>query len=167
MPASRACETAYFCSIEGCWAICRSQFTYPKKADPKELNKPCIQFLARGGIVAPDKPDARKPCETQTDTRDYDPFDSIAVFRRALELHYRCRDEIDEMSSRMLFRDLVNLTIGFEELGRRSGISSKSLHRMLSRRGNPTSRNMSLIICCLRNVLDVDIAVQVLANRRQ
>lgn len=116
--------------------------------------------------MVPDKLESHASCKIQTDSQIFDPFDPIAVFKRALDLHYRCKDEVDETSSRMLFRDLVNLTIGFEELGRRSGISSKSLHRMLSKRGNPTSRNMSTIICCLRNVLDVEILVQVKSNSR-
>ena len=52
-----------------------------------------------------------------------------------------------------LFRNdsgtLVNATIGFEELGQRLSIPSKSLHRMLSARGNPGSDSFLRILAAL------------------
>lgn len=48
-----------------------------------------------------------------------------------------------------LLRDIVNATIGFEELGRRLSVPSKSLHRMLSDRGNPGSDSFLGILSAL------------------
>jgi DNA-binding phage protein len=52
----------------------------------------------------------------------------------------------DPSAGKALLRDLVNATIGFEELGRRLEIPSKSLHRMLSARGNPSSDSFLRIL---------------------
>ena len=39
-------------------------------------------------------------------------------------------------------RDLVHADITFKELSKQTGLGEKTLHRMLSRRGNPTTRNL-------------------------
>ncbi|KPC54129.1 helix-turn-helix domain-containing transcriptional regulator [Amantichitinum ursilacus] len=51
-------------------------------------------------------------------------------------------------------RDLVNATGGFEPLASQTGIPSKSLHRMLSARGNPATRNLALILLQLQARID-------------
>jgi DNA-binding phage protein len=65
--------------------------------------------------------------------------------------------------SRLLLRDLVNGTIGFEGLAAATGRPSKSLHRMLSAKGNPTMDNLTLIFGVLRQELQVEIMVQTVA----
>jgi len=45
-------------------------------------------------------------------------------------------------TARLILRELINATIGFEELAVATSKPSKSLHRMLSAKGNPT---MSII----------------------
>ena len=45
-----------------------------------------------------------------------------------------------------MLRDLVHAQITFKELARQTGLGEKSLHRMLNRNGNPTSRNLGVII---------------------
>jgi DNA-binding phage protein len=65
--------------------------------------------------------------------------------------------------SRLLLRDLVNGTIGFEGLAAATGRPSKSLHRMLSAKGNPTMDNLTLIFGVLRQELGVEIQVQTVA----
>ena len=52
--------------------------------------------------------------------------------------------------ARLTLRDLVHGTIGFEGLAARIQTPSKSLHRMLSARGNPRMDNLSLIFDVLR-----------------
>jgi hypothetical protein len=52
--------------------------------------------------------------------------------------------------ARLTLRDLVHGTIGFEGLAATIGVPSKSLHRMLSARGNPCMDNLSLIFDVLR-----------------
>jgi len=41
-----------------------------------------------------------------------------------------------------MLRDLVHAGMTFKELARQTGFGEKALHRMLSRRGNPTTRNL-------------------------
>jgi DNA-binding phage protein len=45
-----------------------------------------------------------------------------------------------------MLRDLVNAEIIFKGLARQTGPGEKSLHRMLNRNGNPTARNLGVIV---------------------
>jgi DNA-binding phage protein len=47
--------------------------------------------------------------------------------------------------ARVILRDLVNATLGFEQLAKLTDVPSKSLHRMLSRKGNPSMDNLAAI----------------------
>ena len=49
-------------------------------------------------------------------------------------------------TARLVLRDLVNATVGFEALAANMGKPAKSLHRMLSRNGNPTMDNLAAIL---------------------
>lgn len=60
-------------------------------------------------------------------------------------------------AAKLLLRDLINATLGFEELARRTGTPSKSLHRMLSASGNPTMASLSAILVALKKGLHVEI----------
>ncbi len=60
-------------------------------------------------------------------------------------------------TARLILRDLVNATIGFEALAEITARPSKSLHRMLSRHGNPTMDNLSAILKALRKRLRVQL----------
>lgn len=59
--------------------------------------------------------------------------------------------------ARLLLRDLVKATIGFESLAALTNKPSKSLHRMLSAKGNPTMDNLAVIISALRETLKVEV----------
>lgn len=61
----------------------------------------------------------------------------------------------DPKTARLILRDIVNSTMGFEELARMTGKPSKSLHRMLSVKGNPTMNNFNLIFSTLCRNLEV------------
>jgi DNA-binding phage protein len=63
-------------------------------------------------------------------------------------------------TARLILRDLVNATVGFETLARLTDKPSKSLHRMLSSNGNPSMDNLAAIFGALRGRLRVDIKVQ-------
>lgn len=67
-------------------------------------------------------------------------------------------------TARLILRDLVNATVGFEELAIKTSIPSKSLHRMLSAKGNPTMDNLTTIFDVLRKTLNVDIKVETVAR---
>ena len=60
-------------------------------------------------------------------------------------------------TARLTLRDLVNATIGFEHLAEVTQKPSKSLHRMLSPKGNPSMDNLSAIFCAVREKLNVTL----------
>ena len=53
-------------------------------------------------------------------------------------------------TAKLILRDLVNATVGFESLAEEIHKPAKSLHRMLSASGNPTMSNISAIFGALR-----------------
>jgi DNA-binding phage protein len=57
--------------------------------------------------------------------------------------------------ARLILRDLVNASIGFEELASETNRPSKSLHRMLSEKGNPSMDNLAAIFGAVRKRLGV------------
>lgn len=63
-------------------------------------------------------------------------------------------------TARILLRDLVNATVGFERLSVATGKPAKSLHRMLSINGNPSMDNLAIIIGALRKRLRVKLATR-------
>lgn len=67
----------------------------------------------------------------------------------------------DPDAARLILRDLVNATVGFENLAELTHKPSKSLHRMLSRKGNPSMDNLAAIFGAVRNWLNVTFEVRV------
>ena len=70
-------------------------------------------------------------------------------------------------TARLILRDLVNATIGFEALARLIPTPSKSLHRMLSQRGNPSMDNIAAIFSALSKSLNVRIETTVVEAQRK
>jgi DNA-binding phage protein len=64
-------------------------------------------------------------------------------------------------TARLILRDLVNATIGFENLAELTRKPSKSLHRMLSPKGNPSMDNLAVIFDAIRNWLKVAFDVRI------
>ena len=62
--------------------------------------------------------------------------------------------------ARLILRDLINATVGFEALAKLTGKPSKSLHRMLSNNGNPSMDNLSAIYGALRRKLKLKVRVR-------
>ena len=60
-------------------------------------------------------------------------------------------------TARLILRDLVNATVGFEGLALETAKPAKSLHRMLSERGNPSMDNLAAILRAIRKNLGVDL----------
>jgi DNA-binding phage protein len=60
-----------------------------------------------------------------------------------------------------MLRDLVNAKISFKELAKQTGFGEKSLHRMLSRHGNPTSRNLFTVTHAISEDLGLKLKVAV------
>ena len=59
-----------------------------------------------------------------------------------------------------MLRDLVHAEISFKELARQTGLGEKSLHRMLNRNGNPTARNLGLIVKSIAEDLGIKPCVK-------
>ncbi len=64
-------------------------------------------------------------------------------------------------AARVILRDLVNATVGFEHLAELTHKPSKSLHRMLSPKGNPSMDNLAAIFGAVRDWLKVTFDVRV------
>jgi DNA-binding phage protein len=60
-------------------------------------------------------------------------------------------------TARLILRDLVNATLGFERLAKVTAMPSKSLHRMLSPKGNPSMDNLAAIFDAVRKRLKVEL----------
>jgi DNA-binding phage protein len=95
--------------------------------------------------------------ETIYQSVQYDHAFAAALLDEAASLFLNGEADV----ARLVLRDLVNGTIGFEGLAVEVSKSSKSLHRMLSAQGNPTMDNLTAIFRALREALDVEIHVQV------
>lgn len=103
-------------------------------------------------------------------TRDYkktvaervaaDPAFARALFDEALTLFLNGEPD----TAKLILRDLVNATVGFEKLAIEIHKPSKSLHRMLSASGNPTMNNLSSIIASLQKTLHVEIKASVVSS---
>ena len=59
-------------------------------------------------------------------------------------------------TARLILRDLVNATMGFEQLATLTAKPSKSLHRMLSPTGNPSMDDLAAIFRVVRGRLKVN-----------
>jgi DNA-binding phage protein len=69
----------------------------------------------------------------------------------------------DALTAKLVLRDLINATVGFERLAEEVQKPSKSLHRMLSASGNPTMENLSAIFATIKKALQVRIDTTVTA----
>lgn len=64
-----------------------------------------------------------------------------------------------------MLRDLVHAAITFKELSRQTGMGEKTLHRMLSRHGNPTARNLGAIARSIADDLGIRPRVELASAR--
>ena len=84
-----------------------------------------------------------------------DPRFREALFTEALNAYLA--GDTDE--GKAILRDLVNATVGFEALAEVVHKPSKSLHRMLAPRGNPSSENFFAIVSALQKKTRVKLRV--------
>ena len=66
-------------------------------------------------------------------------------------------------TAKLVLRDLVNATMGFESLAAAVRKPTKSLHRMLSASGNPNMTNISVIFAAITRELPVRVRTEVVA----
>jgi DNA-binding phage protein len=86
-----------------------------------------------------------------------DPAFARALLAEAITLFVNGEPE----SAKLILRDLVNATVGFEALADEIHKPAKSLHRMLSKSGNPTMTNVSAIFAAIKRALKVEVRAQV------
>jgi DNA-binding phage protein len=94
--------------------------------------------------------------ETVRDRAQADPAFRAALLSEAIDLLLSG----DVETGRALLRDYINATIGFVELGRKSGMPPKSLMRMFGPSGNPRADNLFAVIRLLQDETGVQIAVK-------
>lgn len=94
--------------------------------------------------------------QTMVERVQRDPEFARAMLDEAATLFLNGEPEM----ARVILRDLVNATVGFEELAMETAKPSKSLHRMLSVRGNPSMDNLAAIFGAVRRNLKVGIEVR-------
>jgi len=97
--------------------------------------------------------------QTVVDRVNRDPAFARALLDEAATLFLNGEPE----TARLILRDLVNATIGFEQLATMTDKPSKSLHRMLSPAGNPSMDNLAAIFQVMRACLDVNIKARTVA----
>jgi DNA-binding phage protein len=78
---------------------------------------------------------------------EQDPAFRVALLEEALDAFLNA----DLETGKVLLRDYVNATVGFEELGARLHKSPKSLMRMLSTDGNPRADNLFAVLAHLKD----------------
>jgi DNA-binding phage protein len=100
--------------------------------------------------------------ETVKKRVECDPDFAQALLREAVDLML----DGDSATAKLILRDLINATIGFERLAEEVHKPSKSLHRMLSTSGNPTMENLSVIFATIKKNLNVRIDTTVTAFER-
>ena len=85
-----------------------------------------------------------------------DPEFRVAMLEEALDAFL----DADLKTGKVLLRDYVNATVGFEQLGEELHKSPKSLMRMLSEQGNPRADNLFAVVAHLKAHEGVSFSVQ-------
>jgi len=99
--------------------------------------------------------------KTVVDRVERDPAFAKALLDEAATLFLNGETQ----TARLILRDLVNATLGFEQLAALTDRPSKSLHRMLSPKGNPNMDNLAAIFGAMRRRLGVGLEVRAV-NRK-
>ncbi len=87
---------------------------------------------------------------------DHDPAFAKALLDEAATSFLNGEPDV----ARLILRDLVNATVGFEQLAELTHKPSKSLHRMLSPKGNPSMDSLAAIFGAVSSRLKVGIEVR-------
>ena len=82
-----------------------------------------------------------------------DPAFAKALLDDAANAFLNCEPDV----ARVILRDLVNATLDFEHLAELTHKPAKSLHRMLSPKGNPSMDNLAAIFGAVRSRLNVSL----------
>ena len=91
----------------------------------------------------------RNQNQTVIERVERDPAFSQALLDEAATLFLNRQPE----TARLILRDLINATIGFEQLAALTAKPSKNPHRMLSPTGNSSMDNLAAIFRAMRDQL--------------
>ena len=94
--------------------------------------------------------------ETIKARAERDPEFRMGLFREAIEA--MLSDDLE--TGKVLLRDYVNATVGFETLAQDMQKDPKSLMRMLSAKGNPRADNLLAMVSKLKQREGVQLSVQ-------
>jgi DNA-binding phage protein len=94
--------------------------------------------------------------ETVKDRAIRDSEFRVGLLKEAVEA--LLRNDLEE--GKILLRDYVNATVGFEKLGEATHKSPKSLMRMLSAEGNPRAANLLSLIAELQRSEGISLRVR-------
>ena len=94
--------------------------------------------------------------ETVLERAESDPAFRDGLLREAIE----CLLAGDTETGKIVLRDYINATIGFEELASRIDKPSKSLMRMFGPKGNPQARNLFDVIGCIQKHEGIHLEVR-------
>ena len=97
--------------------------------------------------------------ETMKKRAEQDPDFAKALLHEAIDLLLNG----DSATAKLILRDLINVTVGFERMAEDVHKPSKSLHRMLSASGNPTMENLAAIFATIKKAMHVRIDTTVTA----
>jgi DNA-binding phage protein len=64
-------------------------------------------------------------------------------------------------TAKALLRDYVNASVSFEVLAQKTQINDKSLQRMLSDKGNPTTSNFCAVLHAIQEIEGVNLGVKI------
>ncbi len=84
-----------------------------------------------------------------------DPAFAQGMFREGIE--QMLAGDIE--TGKVILRDYIKATVGFEKLGRATGTQPKSLIRMFGPRGNPQARNLFTVIGYLQKLAGIELHV--------
>jgi len=85
--------------------------------------------------------------ETVKARAERDPAFREALLKEAIELLLAG----DLETGKVILRDYINATVGFEKLARATGTPAKSLMRMLGPSGNPRAENLFEVVSFLQS----------------
>lgn len=94
--------------------------------------------------------------ETVRKRASRDPDFRVGLLREAVEA--LLRDDLEV--GKILLRDYINATVGFEDLAEATHKSPKSLMRMLSAEGNPRADNLFSVIAHLQKSEGIKLGVE-------
>ena len=93
--------------------------------------------------------------ETVQNRAERDPAFREGLLKEGVE----CLLAGDVDTGKIVLRDYINATIGFEELGSLTNKAPKSLMRMFGPAGNPLARNLFEVISCIQQHEGVQLEV--------